>query len=372
MAKLRLYQHQFKERIVEYMKNSLCPKDLTEGQIGLENLKALAKTDDDLDAASIEYTLVSLYEEYPDLVAALGGTEYERNILELVEAEPGLWPKIEDPSFRAKAHAKHDPTQVRTVLEWYKSVDQYKENLYLLEEAESLHRKNGDHHIVIPDLKTLDTIDPIRSGDLDFRHVAVPFGAVAFSVPHPNGKRYTTLVYKDPDNWFFMAVGPDVYRLPSRYRSCPGMLHRAPESSASVDPRMKNLEGEDFRTKVLNRSFYYCMKALVYMQVYPESLKFGPGTDVLMAGNRKSRAKSSKCGKGKVGTMEILPEHKGDGKTYWVPPHFRTLHHPKFRRVDPATGELLEVGEEGQVRIVPVTGYMSKGRLHHIDKDATV
>ncbi len=111
----------------------------------------------------------------------------------------------------------------------------------------------------------------------------------------------------------------------------------------------------------------FVYKTCVFIQAHPEALK--PGTPQTMTvkvrKKKKKVAKKVKC-PNHVFTLPAMYRIKG--KAHYVTPHFRSLHAPRYRRVD-EEGNLLEVGEEGFVKIIAIKGHFKGGKMSHVDAE---
>jgi hypothetical protein len=111
----------------------------------------------------------------------------------------------------------------------------------------------------------------------------------------------------------------------------------------------------------------FIYKTCIFIQAHPESLK--PGTPQTMTVKaRKKKKKITKKIKCPTHVFTLPAMYRKQGKAHYVTPHFRSLHDARYRRVD-ENGELLEVGEEGFVRIIAIKGHFKGGKMSHVDAE---
>lgn len=117
--------------------------------------------------------------------------------------------------------------------------------------------------------------------------------------------------------------------------------------------------------EAIYRIALFIYKTCVFVQAHPEALK--PGTPQIMITKvRKKKKKVSKKLKCPNHVFVVPAIYRKQGKAHYVTPHFRSLHDPRYRRTD-SEGKLLEVGEEGFVRIIAIKGHFKGGKMSHVD-----
>jgi hypothetical protein len=283
--------------------------------------------------------------------------------------------------------------------------------LHCLELAERLeveHRETGFHHIVIPDEETLKIIMATNVSKVSPSAVRMPYPSFGLSLPCSFKYHESCLLVGKPEftdedpvksargGIFPATVGrylSSVERgkiLPSfaicvmdegtmesfmksskenleEDRAC---LERISESRGITAPQSDEDETLDTMAehRVLGK---LVLQICVFIQAYPGVLKKGPGAQVIVTGNgkRRSRKRKRKPRNTQPSYIFTLPEElKKQQRVSWCPLHFRELRHPRYRRIDDE-GNLLEVGEPGNTRIVEVKGHIRGGNVEHVDKD---
>jgi len=264
-------------------------------------------------------------------------------------------------------------------------------------EVESLHGKGGSHYITIPDRETYDIIDSINVDNIDFRHLRYPYKSFAIVLPDDvresefegNTAMIASCVitgdYRRGERWLKVVASPDVSKgdMTTAYvfsfpmieveeLGLKAAIDSVHDRSAHINSVFKPSSLEEDR--LIYRVIGFAIKLCVFCQAFPEALKPGPGFTeyVSVVKTKKGKKRTEKKKVNRPESMFVIPsEYRRAGKAHWRVPHFRTLHDPRYRRED-ADGNLLEVGEEGFVRMVPVKGSMVRGKIHHIDKDTEV
>lgn len=240
----------------------------------------------------------------------------------------------------------------------------------------------GRKTIVIPDKETQDIVDSINIDDIDYntlRPVRLPYECFSIVFAQPQHIPYNQAQATQP-----VLFGYSPYDVaddrPFGLIQTKGSSH-APIVAYSHPKRvaddMNNTDSEAFKGMRDNldechRTCWFMsfgVKLGVLLQVMPELLKEGPGVEELIRVKRKNGKFKNK--KIKLDSMHlVVPDRfRRSQSAHWCPPHFRSLTNPRYRREDDQ-GNLLEVGEPGNIRIIQVRGYLTKGTLEHVDKNA--
>jgi hypothetical protein len=272
----------------------------------------------------------------------------------------------------------------------------------IVNELESAHSRSGCNHIVIPDEDTLRIIMSTDVSKVSYKAVRTPYPAFGISFPNSwsyhescllagitsteEGPLFTTTMgyygFMKAKAMTTPAVSVMREELMNRLMASREDNIKEIKENLSEIAKTKILEGlpvasdsdiqhiteQKYEGDVINK---LVIQLCVFIQAYPGVLKQGPGVGVVITARSKNRSLKRKRKPRNTQPSHIftLPEElKKSQRVSWCPLHFRELRHPRYRRVDDE-GNLLEVGEPGNTRIVEVKGHMRGGNVEHVDKD---
>ena len=129
-----------------------------------------------------------------------------------------------------------------------------------------------------------------------------------------------------------------------------------------------NYTGDPEDEEDIDKVLEFLLKVFVFLQAFPDALKEGPYVEVKITKKGKKGKLTTHTVKKRSLTV-VLPEKvKTCKRAHFTQGHYRSLHHPRYARLDD-NGNKLPVGEEGVVQVVYVTPHVRGGRVSHVSLD---